>query len=461
MDISTAAYRLLVSRGGWIEDIVLAQCMQIAERQGIAMEKFELTYEGSGSRNYLCMRTKEDISSYQLKMLEANEIPGLLKVHGTRLNGIHYLSYDITGMSLLKNALESRSIRGDEAKRLLSELLAALLSTEEYFLTYTNCLIRLDYLYLDEEQKPVMAYFPFAREGIASEEQVRQLYQELLAEYFGEENDLFFMELLRYVNKRDFSLAGLKKLLQTAETGKETGRMQFQKTERVPANDMEQPVPKQPAARELFFKQESGKQDAKKEEMLQGQKSAKAKKELLLDFAIPGMEQTTEGSVPKKKQAEPEKEKKSGLFGKLLSGKREEKEKEKGANLKTSTSEETAGQWRGTVMLSEDVEQKKTVMLGMDSGAYLYHNNQRIDPAQFPFSIGKQNADYVINKAVISRMHATLLKKQEQYYIRDENSSNHTYLNGKQLPPFTEYPLNSGDRIRLADEELVFCADGE
>ena len=51
------------------------------------MRNFKLGYKSGGSRNYLCVETEEEISSYQLKMLEANEIPGLLRVHGTKLNG--------------------------------------------------------------------------------------------------------------------------------------------------------------------------------------------------------------------------------------------------------------------------------------------------------------------------------------------------------------------------------------
>ena len=125
------------------------------------MRNFKLGYKSGGSRNYLCVETEEEISGYQLKMLEANEIPGLLRVHGTKLNGEYCLNYDITGMQLLKDALESRSIRGEKAKRLLLDLLSVLLSTEDYFLSYTHCLTELEYLYLDERQNPAVAYLPF------------------------------------------------------------------------------------------------------------------------------------------------------------------------------------------------------------------------------------------------------------------------------------------------------------
>ncbi len=38
----------------------------------------------------------------------------------------------------------------------------------------------------------------------------------------------------------------------------------------------------------------------------------------------------------------------------------------------------------------------------------------------------------------------------------DENSKNHTYLNGKQLAPYTEAELKDGDELRLANENMTF-----
>ena len=120
-----------------------------------------------------------------------------------------------------------------------------------------------------------------------------------------------------------------------------------------------------------------------------------------------------------------------------------------------------ADQWKGTVMMSNDLGGGKTIMMGMGgSFPYLRHAGNTINLDHFPFMIGKQNADYVISKGVISRTHATIISKNGSYFIKDENSSNHTYVNGAQIPPFTECEIFSGDRIRLADEELEFKVEG-
>ena len=87
---------------------------------------------------------------------------------------------------------------------------------------------------------------------------------------------------------------------------------------------------------------------------------------------------------------------------------------------------------------------------------YLVHQNQRISIEKTPFVLGKVQADYYLEKSFVSRVHATILEQDDQYYVRDENSKNHTYLNGIQLAPYTLYPLEDGSRIKLGLEELIF-----
>jgi hypothetical protein len=84
--------------------------------------------------------------------------------------------------------------------------------------------------------------------------------------------------------------------------------------------------------------------------------------------------------------------------------------------------------------------------------------NDRIEIRQNTFSIGKDAGnDFVIsdNKAV-SRRHALIERQSDDYYIVDKGSTNHTYLNGEMLEQDRKYVLSGDDRIRVADEELLF-----
>lgn len=76
--------------------------------------------------------------------------------------------------------------------------------------------------------------------------------------------------------------------------------------------------------------------------------------------------------------------------------------------------------------------------------------------------VGKAlDADIVIaGNAAISRRHAEIVKKDSRcYYISDLNSVNHTWVNGDIVGPGGEHPLETGDIIRLADEEFEFICE--
>ncbi len=75
------------------------------------------------------------------------------------------------------------------------------------------------------------------------------------------------------------------------------------------------------------------------------------------------------------------------------------------------------------------------------------------------FAIGRSETmtDYsVAGNSAISRLHVVLKQTPDGCTVTDQNSSNKTYLNGKELIPMVEYQLHNGDEITLADEKFVF-----
>jgi len=78
------------------------------------------------------------------------------------------------------------------------------------------------------------------------------------------------------------------------------------------------------------------------------------------------------------------------------------------------------------------------------------------------FTIGKERAkvDYcVTNNKTVSRMHATVYRRGNVYYIVDSNSTNGTFVNNSRIPAQTEVKLNNGDLLRLSNEEFDFKED--
>lgn len=86
-------------------------------------------------------------------------------------------------------------------------------------------------------------------------------------------------------------------------------------------------------------------------------------------------------------------------------------------------------------------------------------NYDRVDINKPVFRIGKEKSyvDYfVANNNAVSRIHADIVKRGESFYIKDNNSTNHTFVNGKMIDKNEEIEIFDGDAIMLANEGFEF-----
>lgn len=72
------------------------------------------------------------------------------------------------------------------------------------------------------------------------------------------------------------------------------------------------------------------------------------------------------------------------------------------------------------------------------------------------FWIGKEDVDLLINKDVISRKHAVILCRDGHCFISDNGSMNKTYVNNREIPPKASVEIQSGARLKFANEEYEF-----
>lgn len=75
---------------------------------------------------------------------------------------------------------------------------------------------------------------------------------------------------------------------------------------------------------------------------------------------------------------------------------------------------------------------------------------------KFPFYIGcaKEYADFVPAAEGVSRIHCCISKKENNFYLSDLNSTNGTYLNGKEVNPGKDELLSENDEIRVCSQEF-------
>ena len=86
-------------------------------------------------------------------------------------------------------------------------------------------------------------------------------------------------------------------------------------------------------------------------------------------------------------------------------------------------------------------------------------NGERIPITGNIFRLGKEEkfVDYVIHdNEAISRSHANIISRNGQYFLQDNNSTNHSFLNGQQCISNVELPLQDKASIRLGNEEFQF-----
>lgn len=86
-------------------------------------------------------------------------------------------------------------------------------------------------------------------------------------------------------------------------------------------------------------------------------------------------------------------------------------------------------------------------------------DGSRYTITQSILKIGRE-ADYVDycirDNMAIGRCHANIITRDNQYYIVDNNSKNHTYVDGRMVSPGEELALSNGVKIMLANEEFEF-----
>lgn len=86
-------------------------------------------------------------------------------------------------------------------------------------------------------------------------------------------------------------------------------------------------------------------------------------------------------------------------------------------------------------------------------------NSETIPINKDEFRLGKERSfvDYFIgDNTAISRSHACIVCRENEYFVMDTNSTNHTFVNDIMIQSNVETKLESGTKIRLADEEFEF-----
>lgn len=131
---------------------------------------------------------KED---YQIRMLKANNLNGILKMGGRGVNESSYYDYDVSGKISMKAMFERSKMNAKDIKTFLRDLRNAVKEVEIFLLNIHCILLKPEYIFY-EDGKYFFCYYPLAKQ---------ELWEEfhILTEYFVKQADYQDQECIRMV----------------------------------------------------------------------------------------------------------------------------------------------------------------------------------------------------------------------------------------------------------------------
>lgn len=85
-------------------------------------------------------------------------------------------------------------------------------------------------------------------------------------------------------------------------------------------------------------------------------------------------------------------------------------------------------------------------------------SQEKIRITKTPFTIGslQSGVDFYVPNPAVSRKHSQIIFRKNEYYLVDNNSTNHTVLDGTMIEPEKAVKLYNGALIEMADELFQF-----
>lgn len=374
-------------------------------------------YLRSLNSNYerILLDKKPEERKYQYCIISRGGIKGLLSCSLRYINGLAYLYYDISSKQSITQICDRHVISRKWMK--------------DFFWSMRHIQLELGRFLLDERN---ILWYP------------QQIYQDLESNIFSflyvpyYEGDNGFHQLLEYfVEHIDYEDEVLVDCVyKMYEQFENAGEIYLQ--ERIFQD----------------VKLLEGGDDRKEEEAVTGYR----------ELELPGVEQNKGNDMEednKYKIAKDEIKEKKGLFS-IFDGRRKKDTRgnyERALQLTMggyAVAEDTPyeeEEWGKTIYIEEDSGQKeRTHRLCTSDGK----TTMQLDRPSITIGKKKEEADLVLEEVSVSRIHARIIKEQNDFYLEDLNSTNGTYKNGLRMQPYEKRKLEEGDEIRFGKKEFVF-----
>lgn len=441
-------------------------------------DRVAFAYDNFAGASYLLlkMNAAEKIQNYQVEMIGANKIDGILSFTVRQMDDIFCLYYNITSKLALSHYLKRRRIGRNEFIGILTGISRLLLECRKYFLSDMCFLLDCDYVYINPSTLEVSLVYIPVQQDINAGIQFKNFVMDFVINRADVEDsgiDNFMVKILRYLKADYFNIPEFERLLREltdSGSGTETagGRSSLE------ADSVEEQG-------EEHLPEVSGKQEQVKYNRLSGRAPlliglASQLLIVLIVFFSSGFlsSLSTDTAVTyaavilviaaldillfkklfgknaltiKKLDGEP----RENIWS---PGPKEVIRPDESANALATESNDGVLQENcyETVLLDCRKEGYPVLRSGKDSTA------EEIAISKPDFVIGRLGGqvDHILLSNAVGKVHAQILSADGAYFIKDLNSRNGTYVNDLRIESNKEYEIRNNDKIALANMEYIF-----
>ena len=447
-------------------------------------------YKRDMNHNYLILYGEKDINtdSYQVRMLVGNIIPSLLKCRIQGVDGKFMMYFDITSKQAVSTLYEEKKLGIEDLRLIFGGFVRVMEEAAEYLINPAQLVLKPQYIFADCEKKELFfCLMPGYDKDI--KEQFQLLTEYILPKIDHEDGEAVILGygVYRRTMENSFHLEHIKEELYRKQDNKEEIKTETKKDSReisVQETGEEKLMQSSEMSENFWREDKAEKTDSHK---LFGKKVTVF---ALILLALAGVTIAISGGYLPHQDI-------SVLLGIVLAGmggimlavviirkakavykqpQRKSREKpqlsetfvrppvneilQEGSedSIKTmmekkSPHREREEDFGETVVLSAGVVSGPASLVSREPGelAPIYLQEELT-------VIGKlENAcDAVLDLPTVSRIHAKIRKREEEYYLSDMNSRNGTIVNGRLLLPEEEYRLQEEDEVDFAQARYIF-----
>lgn len=405
------------------------------------VDKMKKRYERGLNRSYFVLESESVVKkNFEMKMMEQNQIKGLLPLEIKEgENGTSY-RYLITSLTALSDILEWKKLNEDDLRKMIIEFHKLMYVLPEYLLDEERVMIDPEFIFVNPKDETWNFCYTFEKKKSARE-QLREFLSQILSHINHDDHNAVVLgyQLLKVSQKEEFVYSDLLDVLnqcvlesQTESTGKKPeGNHPVNQNGREEIPALRDSTDEMTQMSDIWNVSDG-------ESMQKHEMSNQTKAFRFMDWFRFGERKKKDVPVLDKTERVSEEEKQWITYLSEYDDRQEVEEVEH------------------TTLLSERVKELETKELHILKS--LSRNIKDIELSYFPFVIGKQErvCDYVIPSGSISRLHLKIDCIDGKYYVRDLNSLNGTKLRGELIPTEKEEEIFENDELDIAGVKFVF-----